>query len=121
MNNKSLSSSFKNAFHGLKYVYTTQRNAKIHLGMTLLVIAISFLFKISPSEWLAILIAIGLVWSSECFNTSLEKLTDLVSPEYNELARVSKDTAAAGVLVVAIVAVLIGLVVFLPKIIFLFA
>lgn len=121
MNNKSLSSSFKNAFHGLKYVYTTQRNAKIHLGMTLLVIAISFLFKISPSEWLAILIAIGLVWSSECFNTSLEKLIDLVSPEYNELARVSKDTAAAGVLVVAIVAVLIGLVVFLPKIIFLFA
>jgi len=114
--NKNLAASFKNAFRGLISVYTTQRNAKIHLGMTLIVIAVGFLLKISAIEWLAVLFAIGFVWASECFNTALEKLTDLVSPQYNDLAKISKDAAAAGVLIAAISAAAIGLIIFLPKI-----
>ncbi len=115
--NKNLAASFKNAFRGLISVYSTQRNAKIHLGMTLIVIAVGFLLKISAIEWLAVLFAIGFVWASECFNTALEKLTDLVSPQYNDLAKISKDAAAAGVLIAAISAAAIGLIIFLPKII----
>jgi diacylglycerol kinase (ATP) len=114
--NKNLAASFKNAFRGLISVYSTQRNAKIHLGMTLIVIAVGFLLKISAIEWLAVLFAIGFVWASECFNTALEKLTDLVSPQYNDLAKISKDAAAAGVLIAAISAAAIGLIIFLPKI-----
>ncbi|MHC1741020.1 MAG: diacylglycerol kinase family protein [Anaerolineaceae bacterium] len=114
--NHNLLSAFRNAFQGLWYVFSSQRNAKIHAIITCLVILFSFLLRISLIEWIAILFAIGFVWSSECLNTAVEKITDLVSPEYNGLAKVTKDSAAAGVLISAIIAVCVGLIIFLPKI-----
>jgi diacylglycerol kinase len=118
--NKNPHDAFLNAFHGLRYVYRTQRNAKIHLLITLFVIAASFFLRISYLEWIIVIFAIGLVWVSECLNTGVEKITDLVTPNYHELAKASKDTAAAGVLVASITAAAVGLIIFIPKILSLF-
>ena len=102
--NQNLFMAFTNAFHGLHYVFSSQRNAKIHAIITILVVLISYLLKISESEWIAIIFAIGLVWSAECLNTAIEKLTDLVSPNFHTLAKISKDSAAAGVLFASVTA-----------------
>jgi diacylglycerol kinase len=111
---QSLASAFRNAFHGVKYVFTSQRNAKIHLIATFLVILTSIIFHITKVEWILIIIAIGLVWLAECFNTALEKLTDLVSPDYHDLAKATKDSSAAAVLIAAITSAIIGILVFFP-------
>jgi diacylglycerol kinase len=120
IHNKSLPDAFRNAFNGLAYVFKSQRNAKIHFCATILVIAAGFFLHISTFEWIAVLFAIGLVLASECFNTALEKLTDLVTSDYHELARLSKDSSAAAVLVSSLIAAVIGLIVFLPRVILLF-
>jgi undecaprenol kinase/diacylglycerol kinase (ATP) len=113
--NLNFRASLRNAFNGLIYIFTTQRNAKIHSVITTLVLIASVFFHIAALEWIAVIFAIGFVWASECLNTAIEKLTDLASPDYHELAKASKDTAAAAVLVAAFTSVVIGLVIFLPK------
>jgi len=80
-----------------------------------LAIALGIVLKLSSVEWAILTITIGLVLISEFINTSLEQIVDLVSPEKQEKAKIAKDVAAAGVLVSAIVAVLIGALLFLPK------
>lgn len=87
----------------------------IHLLATVCVVIAGFLFKISGAEWCAIFIVIGLVWSAEAFNTVIEKLVDHLFPEYHETARVAKDVAAGAVLICSIIAAIVGLIVFLPK------
>jgi diacylglycerol kinase len=119
--NLNFRASLRNAFHGLIYVFTTQRNAKIHSVITALVLIAGIFFHIALLEWVAVVFAIGLVWASECLNTAVEKLTDLASPDYHELAKASKDTAAAAVLVAAFSAAVIGLIIFLPKLFALFS
>lgn len=118
--NQDLRSAFVNAYNGVRYVITSQRNARIHTLVTVLVILISVLFRISSLEWIAIIFAIGFVWASECLNTGIEKLTDLVSPDYHTLAKLAKDSAAAAVLFAVLTAVGIGLIIFIPKFIQLF-
>jgi diacylglycerol kinase len=114
---QSLKNAFKNAFNGFKYVFTTQRNAKIHLLISFLVFLCGVFFRISLIQWAAISIVIGLVWAAECMNTGVEKLTDLASPEYHILARVAKDCAAAAVLMASITSVIVGFIVFIPRVI----
>ena len=109
--------SFKYAYSGLRYVVRSQRNAWIHAGITLVVLILALLFKISPLEWGILLLAIGMVWTAEIFNTALEALVDLVSPTTHPLAKIAKDTSAAAVLFSAIISVLIGLVILLPPLI----
>lgn len=118
--NPNLLTAFRNAFQGLKFIYSTQRNAKIHTFITIIAILFSILFRISAYEWIAILLAIGFVWGSECLNTALEKVTDLVCPDYHGLAKVAKDSAAAGVLIASFIAFCVGMIIFLPKFLALF-
>jgi len=108
--------SFKYAFNGLKIIISTQHNFMIHLVAAVLVTAAGLIFQISISEWCIIILTIAMVLGAEAFNTSIEKLTDLVSPEYHILAGKIKDIAAASVLIAAIASVIIGLTIFLPKI-----
>lgn len=117
---QSLNNAFKNAFNGLKFVFTTQRNAKIHLLISLLVFLCGVFFRISLTQWIGIVIVVGLVWAAECMNTGVEKLTDLASPEYHILARVAKDCAAAAVLMTSITSVIVGFIVFIPRVIIVF-
>ena len=104
--------SFKYAFKGLATLFKTQPNAKFHLFATLMVVLAGVSFNITLTEWCLIIFAIIVVISAEAFNTALEFLTDLVSPEYHDLAGKTKDVAAAGVLVTAIGALLIGIIIF---------
>jgi len=106
--------SFKYAFSGLRYVVRSQRNAWIHAAITIGVLILAVLLKISLVEWGILLLAIGLVWTAEIFNTALETLVDLASPNTHPLAKIAKDTSAAAVLFSAIISVLIGLVILLP-------
>lgn len=108
--------SFKYAFKGIYWLFSTQPNAVIHGIMTLVVIAGGVFFEITTTEWCLCILAIAFVISAEAFNSALEFLTDLVSPDYHELAGKAKDTAAAAVLIAAFGAICIGLIVFLPKI-----
>lgn len=108
---------FGYAFKGVSYAIKTQLNFRVHLFCALIAIGLGYALHISTSEWLWIIISIGLVLAAEAFNTALELLVDLVSPEYNKKAGHIKDMCAAAVLVTAVTALVIGLVIFLPKLI----
>ena len=108
--------SFKFAFAGIANLYQTQPNVWIHTTVALFVVVAGFFFSISTIEWCLIVFAIAFVIGAEAFNTALEHLTDLVSPDYHELAGKTKDVAAAGVLIAAFGAATIGLIIFLPKV-----
>ena len=112
--------SFKFAFNGLRVLFSNEHNAWIHLVAALSVVIAGLVLKISISEWVAVIIAIGLVFTAEAINTSVEKLSDFVSREKQNTIKEVKDLAAAGVLISSITALLIGLFVFLPKILTLF-
>lgn len=112
--------SFKFAFAGIGHFVKSEPNVIIHLIAAVLVIALGIYFAISPTEWCLVILAIGMVLSAEAFNTSIEYLTNLVSPDYHELAGKTKDVAAAAVLIAAFAAACIGLIIFLPKIMQLF-
>ncbi|KPL72472.1 diacylglycerol kinase family protein [Bellilinea caldifistulae] len=112
--------AFKHAFQGLKFVLQTQYNARIHLAMTILVVIFGLLLRLSNLEWAIIVIAIGLVWITEIINTALEALVDLVTQQYHPLAKIAKDTAAAAVLFASFIAVLLGIAIFTPHLLYLF-
>ena len=107
--------SFKFAADGIKEAFQSEKNMKVHSLLMVLAIALGIVLKLSSVEWAILTITIGLVLISEFINTSLEQIVDLVSPEKQEKAKIAKDVAAAGVLVSAIVEVLIGALLFLPK------
>lgn len=106
--------SFHYAFDGWWHVLSTQHNAWIHALVSLAVFALGFWLQISRQEWAIVLLAIMAVWMAEFMNTALEAVVDMTSPDFHPLAKVAKDVAAAGVLVGAAGAVLIGLLIFGP-------
>ena len=108
--------SFGHAFRGIGILLCTQANARIHATATVLVVAAGFWFRISRSEWSAIIAVIGLVWIAEGLNTALEAVVDLVSPEPHPLAGRAKDVAAGAVLCAAIAALVIGALIFGPRV-----
>lgn len=112
--------SFKYAFKGIILNFKEEANFRFHLFVALLVIAAAFYLHLDKLEFTIICICIGLVIAAEAFNTSIENLTDLVSPEKHELAAKAKDSAAAGVLIISVTAGFVGLIIFLPKLIALF-
>jgi diacylglycerol kinase len=113
--------SFRYAFAGLKVLFASEQNAWIHTVAAILAVGAGFLFRITPGEWLAVLIVIGMVFAAEIFNTSLERAADFMTEERDDRIRDLKDLSAAAVLVCAITALLVGLVIFLPKIICFFS
>lgn len=110
-----LGRSFACALAGLAWLITTQRNAKIHLSAALVVAALGAWLGISRMEWCMMVLACGMVFSAEALNSAIEKLADRITTEKDERIRVAKDVGAAGVLVASIAAAIIGLIVFLPR------
>jgi diacylglycerol kinase (ATP) len=107
--------AFRYAFSGWWFVVRTQRNAWIHMVVSVIVIVMSFLLRISASDWALILLAIALVWIAEFLNTALEAVVDLASNhQQHELARVGKDVGAAAVLIAAIASIIVGLLILGP-------
>lgn len=117
---KKFINSFKYPISGLRYAYKNEQNLEVDIGVAVLVVILGFLFKISISEWAILTVTVGLVISFELINTALEAVVDLITDKYHPLAKVAKDTSAAAVLVLAIVSIIEGLIIFLPKIISLF-
>ncbi len=107
--------SFRFAFRGIRYLFKTQPNARIHLIAAAIAITLSFILGITPMEWTMIILAIGFVFSMEMINTALEYFTDLVSPDIHPKAGLVKDLAAGAVLFSAIAAFCVGCIVFLPR------
>jgi len=109
--------SLQNAFEGIKITLRTQRNLRIHIIVGLLIISVSFLLKIDLLEFVLILLTVMIVLVTEILNTAIEFTIDLVSPQYNQLAKKVKDISAAAVLVSASFAILIGLFILGPRLI----
>jgi diacylglycerol kinase len=111
----SLPASFGNAFNGLRYALQTQRNARIHLTVTLVVLAAGLWLGLDLVEWCLIILSIGMVWMAELSNTVLENVVDLLSPDYHVLAKTAKDVKAGVVVMASLSAALVGVLVFGPK------
>ncbi|WP_053367177.1 diacylglycerol kinase family protein [Bacillus sp. FJAT-27245] len=108
--------SFGFAITGLLTAIQKERNMQIHIFAGVATICLSVFFSISKLEWLFILLAIAGMLSLELLNTAVERVVDLVTQEYHPVAKQAKDIAAAAVLVYACMSVLVGLIIFLPKI-----
>jgi len=111
---RSRARSFRYAFAGWWYVIRTQRNAWIHAVTSAVVVILAFWLRLSARDWAVIVLAIGMVWTSEFLNTALEAVVDLASPHQHHLARVGKDVGAAAVLIAAISSALIGILIIGP-------
>lgn len=111
----TLLSAFKCAFRGIVDT-ASERNFRIEVAFMALCCALGLFFAISTAEWIVVIVCFGLVLGGECFNSALEAVVDLASPDYHELARKAKDAAAGGVLLFSIASFIIGVVIFLPRI-----
>ena len=109
--------SFKYAFNGMRILLREESNAWIHLCVAICVLVAGFVFKISTNEWITVILCFGFVFALELINTSIENIADFVSKEYHEMIKKTKDLAAGAVLVGSITAAVIGLIIFVPKII----
>lgn len=112
---QNLIDSFNYAIRGLITAVSEERNMKIHYAVALLVLFASLFFDLSKVEYMALFITVVLVIVSELFNTAIEKFVDLVSPEYNENAKIIKDVSAGAVLLTAINSVIVGFLLFFDK------
>lgn len=117
MKNRHFKDSFKNAIKGLIRAFKEERNFRIELMIGVLVVILSIFLKITLLEWTIVVFCIILVLVSELFNSAMEHLVDLFSPEFHVLAMKAKDISAGAVLVISIGSAIIGCLVFLPKII----
>ena len=113
---KKLIKSFKYAFEGIFKGIKEEQNMKIHITIMILVIIFGIMLKISKAELIICIILFGLIISMELINTAIENTVDLVTKEKNEQAKIAKDVAAGAVLVSAIASAIIGLIIFVPKI-----
>ena len=117
---KSRSESFRYAFNGLVSLLKTEHNASIHLVAAAAAVAAGIILKVDAMEWCLLIVVIGLVFLTELINTSIETIADAVDSDWNEKIKKAKDLSAAAVLIAAIISVITGGIIFLPKIISLF-
>ncbi|GHO43028.1 diacylglycerol kinase family protein [Ktedonospora formicarum] len=105
---------FRYAFSGISHVIRTQRNMRVHIAIGLIAVLAGLLLGLSPLEFALLFVTMICVFTAEMFNTVFELCVDLASPQYHPLAKVAKDVAAGAVLVSAILAVLVGVCLFVP-------
>jgi len=109
--------SFSYAIRGLKLLFKTQHNSWVQISLTIVVIFLGIFLCISQIEWMFLILSIGSVLTAEAFNTAFEFDIDLTSPTYHPYARDTKDVAAGAVLITSVMATVVGIIIFLPKII----
>jgi len=112
---KSRLGSFRFAVNGLLLLLKNEHNSRIHLLAAIIAIVMGIIMKIDHYEWSLLIIVIGAVFLTELLNSSIESLADLIDPEFNELIMRAKDYSAAAVLMSAIVAIVVGGLIFIPK------
>ncbi|MCO6449393.1 MAG: diacylglycerol kinase family protein [Caldilineales bacterium] len=109
--------SFGFAGAGIRHLVRSQRNARIHIILTIVALGLAMWLGLTAAEWAALILTIGFVFAAEAMNTAIEALVDLISPQHHPLAKIAKDTAAAAVLLAAITAVLVAVILFAPRLI----
>ena len=114
---KKRSQSFGYAFAGIIRFFRTEHNAWLHLAATIGVILLGLVYGVTAVETAFLVFAIGFVWVAELFNTCIEKIMDFISTERHPKIQIIKDMAAGAVLLAAITALIIGIAIFLPKIV----
>ena len=114
---RATAKSFRYAFEGLAAFFKSEHNAWIHATLTLIVLLLSAVLAISKTEFLLLLMAMVLVWTTEIINTAIEKAMDFISLQKHPQIKLVKDLAAAAVLITALAAFVIGTIIFLPKLI----
>lgn len=107
--------SFKYAFSGLKFFFIHDHNGRLHFIAATIAIGLSWFLHLSAFEWMVVLLLIGAVIVTEMINAAIEKLADVVSPSYHPKIKIVKDIAAGAVLVTVFLAVIIGGIIFIPK------
>ncbi len=113
--NPNFRTALKNAVNGIKYTFISGINFKIQLIFALIAIISGIVFKISLIEWSIIVILIFFVLFSEMTNTAIETVVNMITNEYNENAKIAKDVSAGAVTLSAICSVIVGLIIFIPK------
>ncbi|PPA71448.1 diacylglycerol kinase family protein [Jeotgalibacillus proteolyticus] len=116
MNWQRLRLSFYFAWEGLKDAYKNEQNFKLHLAAGSIVVGAGFFFKVSQFEWLVLIAVITGILSLELVNTAIERSIDLITSDRHPLAKKAKDASAAAVFLFSLGAVIIGIVIFIPKI-----
>lgn len=116
--NQNFFKAMKNSINGILYTLKKERNIKIQIIISILVIIFGFLFKLNLTEWLILTITIFIVIIAELVNTAVEVTVDLITEEYNEKAKIAKDISAGAVLMSAINSIIVGIIIFCPKLIF---
>lgn len=117
---KSRFKSFNFAIHGLSSLLKNEHNSRIHLVAAIISVGLGILLKLNITEWSFLIIAIGIVFLAELINSAVETLADIIDPEWNKLIMMAKDYSAAAVLISAIVALAVGCLIMIPKLIKLF-
>lgn len=112
----SFGESFNHAMDGIEFAINHERNLKIEVFMGILASIMGFLLHISVMEWAIIVLVIAMVLCLELVNTAIERAVDLTTKEYRELAKAAKDVSAGAVLIMSMFSVIIGILIFLPKI-----
>ena len=105
-----------NAFDGLCAFVKNERNGQIQVGIAITIAIAGFYFSISANEWLIVLLCTSIVISLEIINSALEKLSDMVEPNFNLSIKTIKNMAAAAVLWSALISIIIGAIIFIPRI-----
>lgn len=108
--------SFSYAWSGIKSVLKKEHNIWIHLFLTITAMLLGIVFKLTAAEWSALIIVTALVWMGELFNTCIEKIMDFSSTDFHPQIKLIKDMAAAAVLIASIAALIVGAIIFIPKI-----
>ena len=111
--------SLKDCLNGLSFIMISEHNFKREILLAVIALLASYFLKVSTIEFIIILIVIALVIVSEIFNTAIEKVVDLYTRDYNEIARIAKDVSAFAVLIMCIFSLGVGIIIFVPKIILL--
>ena len=110
--------SFRYAFAGVRLLFSEEHNARIHATITVLVVVAGIVLRVSPVEWGVLVICIGMVLAAEAFNSAIERICDYLTTEHDDRIRDIKDLAAGAVLLCAIAAAIVGLIVFVPHIVY---
>lgn len=116
-NKRNFIQSVKDCINGLNFIITNENNFKREIILAMLALIASFILKISKIEFIIVILFIALVIVSEIINTAIEKVVDLYTKEYNEIAKIAKDVSASAVLTMCFFALTIGMIIFVPKII----
>ncbi len=113
---KSFKKSIGYCLNGLSYAISNEKNLKREIALGIIALIAGVLLKISKTEFLIVIVMISLVLTTEIINTAIERCVDLYTTKYNEMARIAKDVSAGAVLVMAFFALVVGIIIFVPKV-----